>query len=89
MDQEEIKQRQEEILNDSLVRLDKLLIEAENLKLYNQLDKWIIHHCLLNEIPLLQKLLTLCEYDDTGSVIARVRKIAENLRPISHLECFK
>ena len=89
MDQEEIKSKQEQILNESLVRLDKLLTEAENLKFDNQLGKWIVHHCLLNEIPLLEKLLTLCEYDGTERVINRVKKIANNLAPMSHMECFK
>jgi len=89
MEQEEIKQRQEEILNDSLIRLDDLLTEAENLEVDSPLDRWIIHHCLLNEIPLIEKLLTLCEYDGTERVINRVKKIANNFAPVSALECFK
>jgi len=79
LEQEEIKERQKEILHESLERMNDILTEAENLKLDNQLDRWIIHHCLLNEIPLMETLLILCEYDGTEQIINRVKKIAENL----------
>ncbi|MCH8915986.1 MAG: hypothetical protein IIA82_09115 [Thaumarchaeota archaeon] len=89
MDEEEIKRSTDQILNDSLTRIDNLLSEAENLKLDNQLDRWIIHHCMLSEIPLMETLLKLCNYDKTKQVIDRVKKIAENLAPTTKLECFK
>ena len=88
MDDKEIKERQKQILHDSLERTDDFLTEAENLKLNNQLEKWIVHHCLLNEIPLLEKLFTLCEYDGTEQIINRVKKIAEKLAPASSIECY-
>lgn len=89
MDQQEIKERQQKILNESIVRLDDLLEHAQKVKINSPLDKWILHHCLLNEIPLLQELLTLCECNETELIIKRVKKIAENLAPASNLECFK
>ena len=89
MNQKALKERQKQILDESLERMDDILTKAENLKLDNQIDRWIIHHCLLNEIPLMEQLLILCEYKNTEQVINRVKKIAENLAPTSGLECFK
>jgi len=79
----EFKESQQQILTESLTRLDELLTKAENLKLDNQLDKWVIHHCLLNEIPLLDTLLTLCDAKNKDSILDRVRRITENLAPAS------
>lgn len=89
MNQTEIKVRQQEMLNKSIIRLDDLLEHTQKVKIDSPLDKWIIHHCLLNEIPLLKELLTLCECNKTEQIINKVRKVAENLAPVSDLECFK
>ena len=89
MEQEGIKQRKDQILTDSLLRLDDLLTKAENLQLDNPLDKWLIHHALLEEIPLLEKLFILCEYDGREQIINRVKKITENLAPVTNLECYR
>ena len=96
MEQEEIEQKelefkesQQRILAESLTRLDDLLTKAEGLQLDNQLDRFVIHHCMLNEIPLMETLLKLCDYDKTEQVIDRIKKIVENLAPTTNLECFK
>lgn len=85
----EFKDNQKQILADSLLRLDDLLTKAENLKLDNTLDKFLVHHYMLEEIPLLDKLLTLCECENKDDILDRVRKVAENLAPATNLECFK
>lgn len=85
----EFKENQKQILADSLLRLDDLLTKAENLKLDNTLDKFLVHHCMLEEIPLLDKLLTLCNAENKDDILDRMRKVAENLAPASNLECFK
>lgn len=85
---EEIKRSTDQILNDSLTRIDDLLTEAENLKLDNPLDCWILHHCLLHEVPLLQQLLILLDYDGREQIIDRVKKIAENLAPVSNVVAY-
>jgi len=85
----EFKESQKQILADSLLRLDDLLTKAENLKLNNTLDKFLVHHYMLEELPLLDKLLTLCECENKDSILDRVRKVAENLAPTTNLECFK
>lgn len=85
----EFKESQQQILHDSLERLDELLTKAEGLELDNQLDRWAVHHCMLNEIPLMETLLKLCDYDKTEQVIDRIKQIAENLAPTTKLECFK
>ena len=88
MEQEEIKERQKEILTESLLRLDNLLTMAENLEIKNPNEKWLVHQSLLEEIPLLEKLLTLCEYHDTEQIINRVKKIANNVAPASSSGCY-
>ena len=84
----EFKESQQQILTESLTRLDDLLTKAEGLQLDNQLDRWIIHHCMLNEIPLMETLLKLCNYDKTEQVIDRIKKIAENLAPVSNVAAY-
>jgi len=85
---DKIKEKQQQILTDSLKRTDDLLTKAENLELDDPLEKWIIHHCLLNEIPLLKELFRLCEYDDTEQIINRVRKIADSFALANSTGCY-
>lgn len=85
----EFKESQKQILADSLLRLDDLLTKAENLKLDNTLDKFLVHHFMLEELPLLDKLLTLCECENKDIILDRVRRIAESIAPATNLECFK
>ncbi len=84
----EFKESQQRILRESLLRLDDLLTKAEGLQLDNQLDRWVIHHCMLNEIPLMETLLKLCNYDKTEQVIDRIKRICENLAPASHMDAY-
>lgn len=85
----EFKENQKQILADSLLRLDDLLTKAECLQLDNPLDRFQVHHYMLEELPLLDKLLTLCNAENKDDILDRVRKIANNIAPASNLECFK
>jgi len=61
-------------------RLESLLKETDNLKLDDILDRWLLHKCLLLEIPLLEALLS--DSDMKKQMVNRLRKIANNLAPV-------
>jgi len=61
-------------------RLESLLKEADNLKLDSILDRWVLHKCLLLEIPLLEALLTDC--GKKKQMVNRLRKTANDLAPV-------
>ena len=65
-------------------RLESLLKEADNLKIDSILDRWVLHQCLLLEIPLLEALLTNSEKKQ--QMVNRLRKTVNNLSPVPSMK---
>ena len=73
-----------EMVLQSCERLESLLKEADNLKIDSILDRWVLHQCLLLEIPLLEALLT--NSDKKQQMVNRLRKTANNLSPVPSMK---
>jgi len=68
----------------SCERLESLLKEADNLKIDSILDRWVLHQCLLLEIPLLEALLT--DSEKKQQMVNRLRKTVNNLSPVPSMK---